>query len=232
MLKNEKQLLGFYVSGHPLAKYADLIRIYSTSSLLKLPALPEDQGVKLGGLIKAVKKKFSKKDGKPFAIIQLEDLEGSTECAVYGRAYEECKDRLVEDSPVFIEALTRKRDEQTPTSLGIESVIPLVDAPERHTSELHLHIFEESFPMERLDELKRILKEHPGKSSVVLCVTTAKGVSVFIETGSEYNVKVNGELLAPIHKLLGERRYKLKADKTVPQPRKRWRPPVEEGAKA
>ncbi len=222
MLKDEKQLLGFYVSGHPLAKFADLIKIYSSTSILKLEGMKEDEGVKIGGIVKSVRKKFSKKDGKPYAIMQFEDLEGSLECAVYGKAYEESKEFLLEETPIFVEALTRKRDEQSPISLGIESIMPLEQVYEKHSAELHIHVYEGSAKKDTLSALRSLLSKNPGKTQVVVCVTTAKGPIVFIEASRNFNVRVTKSFLNELQSLLGERRYKLKADKSVPQPRQRY----------
>jgi len=222
MLKDEKQLLGFYVSGHPLAKFADIIKIYSTTSILKLEGMKEDEGVKIGGIIKTVRKKFSKKDGKPYAIMQFEDLEGSLECAVYGKTYEETKDILVEETPIFVEALTRKRDEQSPISLGIEKIIPLEQVYENHSAELHIHVYEGSAKKDTLEALRSLISKNPGRTQVILCVTTSKGPIVFIEASKNFCVRVAKPFLGELQNLLGERRYKLKADKSVPQPRQRY----------
>ncbi|MFA7231837.1 MAG: DNA polymerase III subunit alpha, partial [Victivallaceae bacterium] len=85
ILKSEKELLGFYVTGHPLSVYADLITTFSTVKLRAIADLPDNVGVRVGGIIKTCQKRFSKNSGKPYMILELEDLDASIECMVYER---------------------------------------------------------------------------------------------------------------------------------------------------
>jgi DNA polymerase-3 subunit alpha len=215
ILADEKALLGFYVTGHPLAKYADIIKTYSTVNLLEAAKLAHDQGVKIGGIIKSAQKKLSKKDNNPYAIIQLEDLESTIDCMVYGKTFEEAKEFLEADTPIFIEAMTSQRDPAEKMKLIARKIIPLEAVIETNTNELHLHIYEGTNKNDDIVRIKSICEKNNGNTRIIICVTCASGEIAFVEASEKMNIKVNKSMLDEFHELLGEKRYKLKADKSI-----------------
>ncbi len=290
MLKDEKQFLGFYVSGHPLGKFAEKIDIYSTTNLKDAHELPDNTGIKVGGIIRTAMKRLSKKDGKPYAILELEDLNGSMECMVYNGVFEKplnenhnpneeiddnsmeydmsidspdgpadpskdlfgeevkgrailaqkpatngngaqengapifVKDLLNEDEPVFIEGLISQRDENDNKKIIIQKIMPLPEVAEKHSKEVHLHIYEGSTTQETLGKIKGICDRNAGTTRVIICITCATGEIAFIETSTRNNIKVSDRLLNDVQEVLGERRYKIKPDTSVPPPRRKFQP--------
>src|SRR2546425_9436428 len=79
LLAAEKELLGFYVTGHPLTPYAPLLEKYSLANTAILAQLPGRSLTRLGGLITAVQQGISKRTGKAYALVTLEDLQGSAQ---------------------------------------------------------------------------------------------------------------------------------------------------------
>ncbi|MBO7147168.1 MAG: DNA polymerase III subunit alpha [Lentisphaeria bacterium] len=249
ILNNEKELLGFYVSGHPIAKYEDYFRTFSTRNVARIFDCKTDEGVRVGGMIKSVAKKASKKDNKPFGIIQFEDLSGSLEVLAYSRVYEKHKDlihldelnrgiknedgTLPEVTPVFVIGLTKRVDENSPVSITAEQIISLDEVMGGFSEELHIHLYESDQP-EKLKQLQKVLRGHAGtKTKVVLCVHTERGGTVFIEASSRFRVTVSRALLESINELYGEKRWRIKTDDTVPVPRPRFeRPAWKENAEA
>jgi DNA polymerase-3 subunit alpha len=86
-LSYEKELLGFYVSGHPLDSYADLFAGRNYHPIASLGDLEDRSQFKIAGVIAQVEKKFTRKEGKPFAVIWLEDLTGSLEIVVWNDVF-------------------------------------------------------------------------------------------------------------------------------------------------
>ena len=82
LLAHEKELLGFYVTGHPLTPFAPILERYTLTNLAKLGELPNRSLTRIGGMISAVTHGFSKKSGKPYSMVTLEDLEGSVQLLV------------------------------------------------------------------------------------------------------------------------------------------------------
>ena len=85
LLAHEKELLGFYVTGHPLTPFAPILEKYALANTAKLAELPNRTLTRIGGLIAAVQNGVSKKSGKPYSMVTLEDLEGSVQVLVHER---------------------------------------------------------------------------------------------------------------------------------------------------
>ena len=223
LLDDEKRLLGFYVSGHPLDRHKDLIKTFSTAKLVEISKMPNDVGVKLGGMLTTVTRKLTKQDQKPFAIFQLEDLTGNMECICYNKVYEKCKEYLLEGAPVFVKALTKRGEEENaPCALMVQELIPLMDVYETDSAELHIHLDGTRHNRSHLEQLGRLLGANSGEVPVVLCVHTPENVVAFVEAGRRFNVKINRALLGEIDRILGENQYRIKANREVPQARPRY----------
>lgn len=229
ILKSEKELLGFYVTGHPLARYAELINTMSTLKLRNLDQLGDNVGVRIGGMIKSVQKKYSKNNNKPFMVLTLEDLDHSAECMIYERGIERLEQSGIEltpEMPIFIEALSSRRDESEKPRLIIENVVTMQQAPELYTEELLLYLYEKNTDAALLDHLKALCLEYRGETRVILCVSCPEPQErvVFVEVRA-FTVRVCFELLERLTSLLGEQCYKLKPNKKVPEARARnWTP--------
>src|SRR5207237_9367830 len=89
----EKELLGFYVTGHPLDAYADVIANGKYQSIASLGELSDRSTFRVAGAITQVDKKFTRKEGKPFAVAWLEDLTGTLELVVWTELYLECAEK-------------------------------------------------------------------------------------------------------------------------------------------
>ena len=225
MLQMEKDLLGFYITGHPLACYSDLIKTYSTANLRQVAEMEKDTGVKVGGIIKTVQRRNSKTSGKPYYLITLEDLESTIEVWCFEKCLNEIEGagiELVEDMPIFIEALVSKRDETERPNLRAEKIIPLEQASEEYTEEIHLHLYEGSNSVEDLAKVRELCMGSIGASKVIICISCVSGEVVFIEAERGLQVKVTAGFFEQIRELLGERRWRVRANMDVPQPRKRW----------
>ena len=220
MLDDEKELLGFYVSGHPLGEHENIIKDYSTHTLLEVGKMEDYEGLRVGGMVKSVMRKMSK-NNKPFAIIQFEDFDTTIECAVFGKTYEDYNEIIINDAPIFIEGVSSKREEGDKTSIRANKIIPLENIQAEYTEEIHIHVYENTNSEEQLKDIKALCDNFPGKTILILCVKCGNGEIVFIESAN-LKVKVTENLLKGIHDILGERRYKLKANRSLPELKKRW----------
>lgn len=225
ILKYEKELLGFYVTGHPLGKYCDLVETYSTVKLINLNDLDDNIGVRVGGIIKSYSKRYGKNSGKPFGILDFEDLDTSTEAMVYASGLEQLEKDQIEleaNMPILIEALTRKNEETGQVTLIVQKVVPMEEVTKEYTDELHVHFFEGSNNAEDLKNLLQICQKYPGQTPVIICISCLDDKYVFIEVGPQNQVTVNTELLNEIREALGEKRYRLKANGRVPEARRQF----------
>ena len=246
ILNKEKELLGFYVSGHPAGKHADYLRAFSSHNVAEIVSGPGDIGVKVGGILKSVAKKTSKKDGKNFAVIQFEDMTGSIECMAYPRTYEAFKEVIHLDEnrrsdaaaaglpvpaviPVVVKAVTRKNDESAPPVMIAEEIVTLEEVVTRDALELHIHLEDKEEERACLPKIREILSRNPGQTKVVICVHQ-EGRTIFIETADSFNITLTRALVEELDNVFGEKRCRFKADLTVPVPKVRYVPKVEEPA--
>src|SRR5256884_5786957 len=107
----EKELLGFYVSGHPLDAYADVFAAKNYRSIASLGALDDRAPFKIAGAIVEVEKKFTRKEGKPFAVVWIEDRADMIEVVVWNEVYLKVSDALEAGRVVEIKGTLDKRDE-------------------------------------------------------------------------------------------------------------------------
>src|SRR5438552_1890106 len=91
----EKELLGFYVTGHPLDAYVEVIENGKYQTIASLTKLSDRATFRVAGAITQVDKKFTRKEGKPFAVVWLEDLTGTLELVIWNELYLECVEKLV-----------------------------------------------------------------------------------------------------------------------------------------
>jgi DNA polymerase-3 subunit alpha len=184
-LKLEKELLGFYVSDHPLRGIQPVSRLLAPVSLGAVAERPHDAPVLCLGLVTAIKTVTTKK-GERMAIIQVEDLTGSCEAVVFPKTYERIQSHLIPDQRLFIWAKVDQRDEQT--QLIVEQVQPaetmdfvvvaLAPAQANHIQVLH-----------RLQTLLhgQQSEHHPSYHPVIVVVGQGSACRL-VRLGSRYGV--------------------------------------------
>src|SRR5438445_1664721 len=122
-LSYEKELLGFYVSGHPLDAYVDVFAAKNYRSIASLAGLDDRAPFKVAGSIVNVEKKFTRREGKPFAVLWIEDLTDMLEVVVWNEVYLKVSDALTAGRVVEIKGTLDKRDEvPRATALEIRSL--------------------------------------------------------------------------------------------------------------
>jgi DNA polymerase-3 subunit alpha len=102
LLAYEKELLGFYVTGHPLTPFAPILERYSLADTRSLAGLENKSMTRIGGMISAVQNGFSKKSGKPYCLFTLEDLHGSVQVLCVNENYDKYRELLVLNNAVLV----------------------------------------------------------------------------------------------------------------------------------
>ncbi|UCC44046.1 MAG: DNA polymerase III subunit alpha, partial [Candidatus Zixiibacteriota bacterium] len=129
-LAHEKQMLGFYISGHPLDKYRDTIRSFATTTVAGIENCVDGQEVTVGGILAAVKTKTDKK-GNLMAFATLEDFTGTLEVILFSRCYEQYADFIKVDKMVLLTGRVSTREGEAAKLIGAE-VLPLEKLTERY----------------------------------------------------------------------------------------------------
>lgn len=113
MLMFEKELLGFFLTNHPLSQELENLARYITHNIADLEEEKEETALKIGGLVSSVKKIITKKSNQEMAFISIEDIAGVTiECVVFPKTYENTKNVLLRDAIVVIEGRLQFKDER------------------------------------------------------------------------------------------------------------------------
>jgi DNA polymerase-3 subunit alpha len=200
-LSYEKELLGFYVSGHPLDAYAGLLSGKNYRSITSLGELDDRAQFRIAGAIVQVEKKFTKKEGKPFAVVWLEDLVDTLEVVVWNDLYVKVSDVLVPGRVVELRATLDRRDEMLrATAVEIKPLAPAKPngATERseHVSQVNAILlrFSPGTTGDELRQVRNILVSSPGRHPVQLLFDRDNGNSLRFEAGAEFRVDVTPSL--------------------------------------
>jgi DNA polymerase-3 subunit alpha len=200
-LSYEKELLGFYVSGHPLDAYAEVFAAKNYRSIASLGDLDDRAQFKIAGAIVEVQKKFTRKDGKPFAVVWLEDLMDMLELVVWNEVYLNVSDILVPGRVVEVKGTLDRRDEMLrATAVDIKLLAPGKPngASERSADSSQesaiLLRFSTATTGDELREVRNILVSSPGARPVQLLFDRGNGNSVRLDAGKEFRVDVTPDL--------------------------------------
>ncbi len=123
LLAFEKDLLGFYLTGHPLDKYAEKIKQLECSSIEELARMSPNSRVRLAGVIATIRNTVKRNTQERMSILTVEDIERTIEVLVFPEAYKKCSSFLVEEEPVVIVGRVHKK-ELTP-KLVADTIVPL-----------------------------------------------------------------------------------------------------------
>ncbi len=207
LLAGERESLGFYVSRHPLARYVDEIRRFSTCAVAGLKDLTGGQGVTLGGMIVSVKPGVTK-NGDHMARFTFEDMTGMCQAVIF-REYAQYKDLVQQDRIVYLLGRADLRMEEP--CITVDEVIPIEGASEKLTQSVTIRLRCPGVEEKTLEDLKNILQAHPGPCPVLMQITTAKNQVVFLRVGQRLGVKPTAKFASEVEALLGEGHITFKA---------------------
>ena len=222
-LSGEKELLGVYLSGHPLTRHLPLLETYRLATIEQCLALPDKTSARIGGIISSVARKITKKTKESMAILHIGDTEGSMEVVVWPEAYQRCADLLQTEQPVLVSGELSRRDE-TPKLIAQEICL-LTDAPARYAERMGIHAPVVDLDDARLEKIRELLRLHPGNVPVVLCLQFPEGEKVFLQAGDGFRVVPDLNLVRALEREFGEHSVYVAVKKAVSsngRPRRRW----------
>jgi DNA polymerase-3 subunit alpha len=211
MLSAEKELIGFYISGHPLAQYEWVLNTLALQRVGTLPDVLEAAGgdekkslVRVGGLIDKYRKVFTKKDNpRPYARFCLEGLEASVTAVVWPDDFPRFESLLQDGAAVMVGGKLA-RDFRDELEIQVSEIYPLAQAPILFAEKVGLHLTEAALTGERLQSIKAVAQNYPGPTPLILCILMDTGEKVFIKADRNSQVKACPELVQAFEKLLGE----------------------------
>lgn len=218
LLSMEKEMLGLYVSGHPLMEYKDILdkkTSITTADLIKhsdeedaeknIEDLSYDgQRVIMGGILASVKQK-STKNNTLMAFVQLEDLYGTIEVIIFPKTFEENARFIKPDSIVLVEGrVSQREDEETKIICG--KITPLAEVEQQNPGKLYIKINSSAHP-DILSQVSKILMRYKGEQPVYVVdegkkIEGSKAHVMVADKNMWVNIK--DSLLDELTKLLGQ----------------------------
>lgn len=204
LLSFEKEILGFYVTGHPLARFANQLKRFAFCSTSRLHSCKDGELIKLAGLISKIKNTVTRKSGEKMAILKLEDLDGSVEILLFPESYKQ-NARYVQPNSVVLLTGRLSLKEETPKIIA-NSLLPIEEAYKQITKiNINLAGLKENY----LNMLKEKLMQSPGKTPVCLHLDTSGRTKFQILVEEALYVQPNHNLIQELETLLGEERFSL-----------------------
>jgi DNA polymerase-3 subunit alpha len=213
----EKEALGFYLSGHPLDKYAADIQCFATNRLDELGELEDHQPVIVAGLISAVKT-ISQKNGKPMAFVSLEDLTGFAEVVVFSDILEAKRELVAADSVVLVAGAISTREEEAPKIVAAD-FYPLAECRKGLVQHLEIQLEQGRIDDQFTSQLTGILNRHPGVCPVSFALRDGDSQPLRVRT-KKFKVLPDHNLLSDLNQLLGGPCYRLGGKWQPAAPRK------------
>jgi DNA polymerase III subunit alpha len=211
LLAFEREMLGLYVSDHPLLGIEHILSAATDCSVAQLlgaadgdtervarPDRPDGQQVVVGGILSGVQRKVTRQ-GMPWAAATLEDLEGAIEVMFFPNTYAECAPLLADDAIVIVKGRLDRRDE-SPKLVAREVTAPDLSSGQNGP-------FVVSLPVQRcvspvVDRLHEVLRSHPGLAEVHLRLCNGRRTTV-VKLDDKLRVTPSPSLLADLKQLLG-----------------------------
>ena len=199
-LTGEKEILGFYITGHPLDQYMDKVRELATHQTSTLEGLAKSTEVALCGILTGVNRRRNK-DGKLWASMALEDLEGSIEAMVFSTQYERLNPVLIEDKAVLVRALVLP-EENAPPKLSVQDIVPLENASVNLPSLISIRVpMSGPGDVDRCGMLQTLFTKKPGATEVRLRLEKKRDFSVILDVTAK--VRPDKEFKAEVTRICG-----------------------------
>src|SRR5262249_31855671 len=179
-LAGEKELLGFWVTGHPLDRYADKVSELATHDSSTLEGLAKNAEVTLCGVLTGVTRKRNK-EGKAWAAMTLEDRSGSIEALCFATAYERLASQITDDDQaVMIRGLVLP-EENTAPKISVQDVVALDNARIDLPEVVSIRIWIRNGLTERANALEELFKRKPGQTSVRFRLEAPRDFTVLLD---------------------------------------------------
>ncbi|MCD6506895.1 DNA polymerase III subunit alpha [Candidatus Poribacteria bacterium] len=214
-LAYEREMLGFYLSKHPLSIYEDVIEDYTNATTMSLNELSNGAEVFIAGMISAIRTTTTKK-GDMMAFLTLEDLEGVTDVVVFPDTYSACSEHLEEGKLIWLRGTVKparsnggetadEEEEEVIVKKQIQAteIHPLAEVREKLTTAVEISIPPTKLHRRILDQLKEICANNRGECMLFLKLNREEIGEVVIAAKS-YRVSPNEAFLKRVERLLGK----------------------------
>jgi DNA polymerase-3 subunit alpha len=202
LLALEKETLGLFITSHPLADVREQLQRKVDTPLRDLTSRADGAIVTVGGLVGSVRQTTTKR-GEPMAFVRLDDAVSQVEVVVFNSTYAETREHLRDDAVLIVKGRVDRKDEGETKLVALE-VTPFDEAP--LVGEVRLRVDARAARASFIDDLARLIRDHPGESPVVVELATSDGRKR-LRLGPAFKVRPEPTFFAEVRVLGGDAQY-------------------------
>src|SRR6185436_10777147 len=199
-LKHEKETLGFYITGHPLRKYAEQVKAYGNATTSMLPEKPSGFEVSIGGIVSALRVARTKK-GDAMGVILLEDWEGVVEVVVFPDTYAKTQRLLEADAPLIVKGKL-DNDESTIKILATD-IYPIERAAEILSRTVTIHIDVRTAPSNLAEQLQPVIDEKRGSAEIIFELEFPGRYTALVRPNPYVKISPDREFVESVERICG-----------------------------
>ena len=223
LLNYEKETLGYYITGHPLDNYKNILEKYSNVETSTLIDKPDSAMIRIGGMVANCKKIRTKK-GDMMAFLTLEDMNGSVEVVVFSDLFLKTAELLESDQPIIVQGQVQK-DENTAKIIG-DDIIPIEEAESTWAASVHVTLDMNRLTEEILEQIYQVMNRFPGSCKTFLHMVMPEKTETIIAIPDAMKIDCNSEFKNAMLQTIGypavETRCK-PATQNRKKPKKSWK---------
>ena len=201
LLRAERETIGFFITGHPLDKYARDLKRFANVTTAELRNRAQQDKVALGGVVLTLKHKNSRK-GERYATFNLEDQWGAVEVIAWPETYRRCEQAIQAGEVVFVSGSLEVGEERC--QIIADEVSVLLDAREKSAKEVHFALPAERVSEDHLRQLRQTLTQHRGSCNAFLHLLLPNRTETVIALPAELKVAPTERMVEDVERLLGD----------------------------
>jgi DNA polymerase III subunit alpha len=208
LLAFEKESLGFYITGHPLDRYQGDLQRYANANTAEVDRHADrDEEVSVGGVVQGLRVRPTKDGTGKVAFFNLEDQYGILEVIVFPKTFLKVESVITSDEPILVTGKVKDEGdaENRQFRLLMDSAIPLARVRAEKTTRIHIRLPADEVKASQVEELKALLKAHPGSCSAFVHLVIPMRSETVIPLGPEFAVAPSEDLLLRLDRLFGTR---------------------------
>ncbi|HQG13398.1 MAG TPA: DNA polymerase III subunit alpha [bacterium] len=200
LLAYEKESLGFYITGHPLAQYEELLSQYANTDTVELASCNDKQEVKLGGVVSKLRE-ITTKQGNRMGFATIEDLKGSAEAVIFSDLYADVHLLIKSDQPVFVMG-TADVDSENVKIIATQ-IMPIDEVSEKMTKSVHFFLSQPEVAPQHLAQLKNVLSRYPGQCPGFVHLVVPSKTETILALPDDLKLTPSPQLVTAVNKLFG-----------------------------
>ncbi len=200
MLAYEKESLGFYITGHPLAQYEQMLGQYASCDMATIVEAGDGAEVRFGGVVNKLRE-ITTRRGDRMCFATIEDLKGSVETVLFSDVFANCSQLVKGDRPLFVIGATDADGENV--KVIAREVMLLDEVPQRLTKSVHFFLSQPEVTPGHLSQLKNVIARFPGECRGFVHLVIPDRTETVLSLPDELKLSPSPQLVADVNRLFG-----------------------------